>query len=77
MMEKKILIIVARADLALIAACKVLVILLAATAAALLLWKSICYIRRNGTNKTHCTHNTHRPRHPAVYPRPEGRRISD
>ena len=58
MTERKILIAVARTDLVLTTASRIMAILFAVTVAAFLLWKMVCYVRR------HCMHRTHSVRSP-------------
>ena len=58
MTERKILIAVARTDLVLTTAGRILAILFAVTVAAFLLWKMVRYVRR------HCMYRTHSVRSP-------------
>ena len=58
MTERKILIAVARTDMVLTTAGRILAILFAVTVAAFLLWKMVRYVR------WHCMHRTHSIRSP-------------
>ena len=78
MTERKILIAVARTDLVLTTAGRILAIMFAVTVAAFLLWKMVRYVRWHCMHRTHSVRSpTHNTAHYFRKSRPERRQKTD